>query len=188
VSLVAGYQIKGALVRSYRRQVERLGIFDEAVPRTSAESQALLRDPPIASSWLDAAVIEELIGAVEALRGMEAVRTVTREGQLSGVVQTLRPVIGGMLRLFGATPMTLFTRFAQITSSNVRGLELGFNAETERAGSLRVRFPRKQVPLSAYVGFESGLGNILDVCATPGRVEPAKLSSDGSIGTIRVSW
>jgi hypothetical protein len=184
----AGYEVKGSLVRGYTQQIDKLGLLPQVCAAVSDETRALMTHPPPASVWVDAMVIEEMIAAVDELRGVEAVRAIIRDGQLGSVLPLLRPFISGALRLFGGSPLTLLSRFAQMSGLNVRGLEMEWTTESERAGRLRIKFPRKKIPRSAFVGFETGIANILEVCSTKGSVGEADVSADGSTGVIKVSW
>jgi hypothetical protein len=183
----AGYSIKGSLVRGYLEQVRRLAILPEVIERVSASSRQLIADPPMPSTWLDASVIEEMVNAVEELRGLEGVRALTAEGLKTGLLALMQPVIAGMLRLFGATPETLLSRFGEFAAGNVKGLSFRWERESDRAGKLHIQFPR-QVPRNAFIGFESGCRIILDLCSKQGRVEDAVLAATGGSGFVRVSW
>jgi hypothetical protein len=184
----AGYEVKGSLVRGYVQQIDKLGLTAEVMAAVSAETRAQMKDLPLTTSWVDAMVIEEMIAAVDTLRGTAAVRTIIHDGQLGTVLPLLRPFISGVLRLFGGSPLTLLQRFEQMSRLNVRGLELEWTTQSERSGRLRVKFPRKNIPRSAFVGFETGIGNIFEVCSVAGKVEETQISADGSTGTIAVSW
>jgi hypothetical protein len=184
----AGYEVKGTLVRAYIREVEKLGLAEEVATRVSADTRAQMRELPLPSLWLDGSVIEELINAVDAVRGVEAVRTVTKQGQLA-ILPFLRPFIGGILRLFGTSPATLFSRMNQMSSNMTRGPEITWKSETDQSGELRVAFPmRKNLPRNVFIGFESGVLNIIEMCDKKGAVEDARIVEHGSVGLIRASW
>jgi hypothetical protein len=152
----------------------------------TAETRTLMRDLPLQTVWLDGIVIEDLINAVESVRGMEAVRIVTRKGQMA-IVPVLRPIIGGLLRLFGASPATLFSRLHQFSSNHTRGPELTWKPESDHAGELHVTFPhRKNASRNMFVGFESGMHNIFELCDKEGTVEEARIL--GATGIIRAHW
>jgi hypothetical protein len=184
----AGYQVKGSLVRAYLGEIERLQLTSAVSARVSDGTRFMMEDPPLANQWVDALVIEEMMSAVDSLRGAEAVRGVTRSGLDKGIKPLMRPVVSGFLRLFGATPHTLMSRFSQFTRTNVRGMEFEWVKESERAGTLRLQFPRAHVPRSAFIGFESGISIICELCAVRGNIEETRISSDGSTGHIRASW
>jgi len=184
----AGYEIKGSLVRAYVHQIENLGILPQVQSRVSAGTLKLLQDLPLPSTWLDAFVIEDMMNAVESIGGMDAVRAVTKGGQESGLMPLMRPLIAGLFRLFGTSPNTLLSRFSDFARSNVRGMEFEWIRESDRAGTLRIQFPHRNVPRSAFVGFESGMWIICEICSVSGKVAATEISRDGSTGFIRVSW
>jgi hypothetical protein len=137
---------------------------------------------------MDAGPIEDMIGALAALRGLDAVRAVTRAGQETGGLTILRPVLTGLLRLFGATPSTLFSRFGELTKTELRGVRFQWVSETPRSGGLTVTYPRPHTPRHAFIGMESGCWLTLDVCGVKGHVADTELSPDGASGIIRVRW
>jgi serine/threonine-protein kinase len=184
----AGYDVKGSLVRAYMQQIEQLGISPSVTSLVTEETRRQMHEPPLHNAWVDAFVIEDMINAVESVRGIEGVRMVTKAGQENGIMPLLKPVVVGMLRLFGMSPHTLLSRFSQFTKTNVRGMEFEWTRESDRAGTLRIQFPRKHIPQSAYVGFESGLQIICELCSVTGTVEETVISRDGSWGTIHLTW
>jgi hypothetical protein len=184
----AGYEVKGSLVRAYTKQIDQLGILPAVLHLVTPETRQQMEDLPLVSAWIDAAVIEEMIAAVESLRGTEAVRTVTRLGQETGVMPLIKPVVVGMLRLFGTSPHTLLSRFSQFTRNNVRGMAFEWRHDSERSGTLIILFPRQHVPKSAFIGFESGMEIICGLCSVKGNVAPTEISRDGATGTLHVSW
>jgi serine/threonine-protein kinase len=184
----ASYEVKGSLVRAYVQQIEQLGFLAEVLDAVPKDTRKLLVDPPLHNAWIDASVIEEMICAVEQLRGLETVRVVTQRGQELGLMPLMRPVVVGMLRLFGASPHTLLSRFTQFSKNNVRGMAFAWTHESDRAGTLTIQFPRKNVPYSAYVGFESAMFIICELCSVKANVVETEISSDGATGTLRLSW
>jgi serine/threonine-protein kinase len=184
----AGYEVKGSIVRAYTQQIEQLGILAAVLDKVPPEIRRQMEDPPLHNVWLDASVIEEMITAVESVRGIEGVRTVTRLGQELGLMPIMRPVVVGMLRLFGTSPHTILSRFTQFSKNNVRGMAFEWTRDSDRAGTLSIQFPRKNVPHSAYVGFESAMHIICGLCSVKPTVEATKIGGDGSTGLLHVSW
>jgi hypothetical protein len=184
----AKYEVKASTFRAYLVQLQKLGVLEAVRAKVPDETREAIDQPPLPGAWSDGMFIEDIICALESLRGMDAVRKVTKGGQQEAILPILRPIITGLLRLFGASPETLLSRWPDFTRTNVRGIDFKWVRESDRAGRLVVTFPRKQVPRSAYAGMESGCSLILDLCGVKGTIMPADLSHDGSIGSIRVSW
>jgi hypothetical protein len=184
----SGYEIKGSIVRAYTMHIEQMGILPEVLSRVTPETKKLMTtDMPLSNVWVDAGVIEDMIGKVELLRGLEGVRTITRAGIHTGALPVLKPVVVPMLRLFGMSPHTLLQRFGQFTKNNLRGMDLLWTPEGDRAGNLKVTFPRR-TPRSAYVGFESGMWLICELCSVKGEIADTEIRPDGQVGIIRLKW
>jgi hypothetical protein len=62
------------VLRGYVAELHRLGIFDAACARAPPEILPLLENPGRAPSWLGPEAIDEVLKAVDTLRGREAVR------------------------------------------------------------------------------------------------------------------
>jgi hypothetical protein len=184
----AVYEVKGAAFRAYIAQVVKMELLDAVKERVAPETRAAIDSPPLPGVWMDANVVEDLVGAIEALRGMEAVRVITRAGQKDGVLRFLMPVVTGVLRLFGAKPDTLLSRFADLTKSFIRGTTFEWKMVSPRAGTLTVVFPRKHVPRHVFVGMESGCWLTLELCGVKGTVADVDIVREGTTGVIRVAW
>ena len=182
------YEIKGSLVRAYTQQIAELGILSPVLAMVRPDTRKLMTDLPISNAWIDAMIIEDMINQVETLRGIEAVRVVTRSGISGGVLPILKPAVMPLLRLFGASPHTLLSRFGKFTKNNVRGLEFEWMHDGDRAGTLRVQFPRKRIPRTAFIGFESAMVIICDLCSVTGTISEVEMSRDGSSGLVHVHW
>jgi serine/threonine protein kinase len=184
----SGYEIKGSIVRSYTGHIEAMGILPTVLSQVTPETRKLMTtEMPLSNVWVDAGVIEDMIGKVEALKGLEGVRTITRAGIYTGALPVLKPVVVPMLRLFGMSPHTLLSRFGQFTKNNLRGMDLLWTPEGDRAGNLRVTFPRR-TPRSAYIGFESGIWVMCELCSVKGEITDTEIRPDGCVGIIRLKW
>jgi len=190
MSRTAAYEVKGSAFRGYVTQIEKLGALAEVRARVPPETLAALETPPLPSVWIDAIIVEDLIGALEAARGLDAVRAVTKNGQQGTMLPVVRPILTGLLRLFGATPATLLARFPDFTRTVQRGIQFRWESESPRAGRLVVTFGRPHVPRHAFIGMESACWLILDLCGLKGTVAPTEISSDGTStsGKVPVRW
>jgi hypothetical protein len=183
-----GYDVKASAFRAYIAQISRLGLLADISAHVGPETRRLIEAPPLPSSWMDAGPIEEMIGALATLRGLETVRAVTRAGQQTAGLTLLRPVVTALLRLFGATPSTVFSRFGDITKTALRGVSFQWESDTPSSGRLTVAYPRPNTPRHAFIGMESGCWITLDVCGVSGTVADTEIAADGSTGVIRVRW
>ena len=148
----SGYEIKGSIVRAYTMHIEQMGILPEVLSRVTPETRKLMTtEMPLSNVWVDAGVIEDMIGKVEALKGLDGVRTITRAGIYTGALPVLKPVVVPMLRLFGMSPHTLLQRFGQFTKNNLRGMELLWTPKATAPATCasRSRAARRAAPTSA---------------------------------------
>src|SRR5260370_42444136 len=99
-----GYEVKASAFRLYITQIEKLGLIPSVLTRVHPETRGLIENPPLPGTWMDAGPIEDMIGALAFFRGFDAVRAVTRSGQMAGGLTILKPILSGLLHLFGATP------------------------------------------------------------------------------------
>jgi hypothetical protein len=183
-----GYEVKASTLRAYMAQIAKLGVLSDVMAKVHPDTRRAMEAPPLPSVWIDGMVIEDMISALESLRGMDAVRTVTREGHGAVGLPILKPIVSGLLRVFGGSPNTLFSRWPEITKTALRGVTFQWVLDTDTSGRLTVIFPRKNVPRSAYVGMESGCWLVLDLCGAKGVVAATEITNEGSTGTIRVHW
>lgn len=184
----AGYEVKAAALRGYIVEIERLGVLAAVMDKVAPDTRRAMVSPPLPSVWIDASLVEDMIGALESLLGIDAVRTVTSAGQRLGAARFLLPIAGALMRLFGTKPDTLLVRFSELTKTAIRGVDFSWTAESATRGHLTVTFRRKQVPRHVFIGMESGCWLILELCKLDGKVAETEIVNDGSTGIIRVSW
>jgi hypothetical protein len=188
-SLRRGYEVKATAFRNYIAVIEKLGVMAQVLSRVLPETRQLIESPPLPATWMDAGPIEDMISALVAVRGVDVVRSVTRAGQEAAGLVILRPILSGLLRLFGGTPHTLFSRYGELTKTALRGVGFEWVNETPRSGRLTVIFPMGNMPRHAFVGMESGCELALEFCKVPGGVvSPSEISADGARGVIRIRW
>ena len=184
----AGYEVKAAALRGYIVEIERLGVLADVMDKVAADTRSAMVSPPLPSAWIDAILVEDMIGALESLLGSEAVRTVTTAGQRLGAARFLLPVAGALLRLFGTKPDTLLGRFSELTKTAIRGVDFKWTSETATQGYLTVIFRRRHVPRHVFIGMESGCWLVLELCKLNGKVAATEIVNDGTTGIIHVSW
>ena len=186
----ASYEVKASLLRSYIHQLQQRGLWDKVKARVSPATLKHLDDPPLASTWIDGLVIEELIEALHAVGGVEAVKEVTKQGQQIGLLAVVKPVVIGLLRLFGATPPTLLSRFGDMSRSSLRGpVEFEWIADGLRSGRFRIHFVgRRNMPRSAFIGFQTAIQIVCELCGVAGTIAEAELNGSGNGAVFHVSW
>src|SRR5581483_673549 len=184
----AGYQVKGAALRAYVKDLARKGWLAAVKARVGEPTRALLDAPPPSSSWMDGEPIELLMAAVDELHGEDAVRQLSHDAN-SEMVPLLRPLIEGTLRLFGASPATIFSRLELLTRNSLRGCEFKWRAETDASGEIEVHFvSRRQLPRRSFVSFVGSFEVVIELCGKKGTVSSPDLLAGGAGARFAVAW
>ena len=184
----ATYEVKAAALRGYVVQIEKLGVLAAVMAKVSLEVRAAIEAPPLPSVWdrrhADRGNDRGAAGAAGAR--CRAHRDAQRPEQRRRA--NLDADRQRALRLFGATPDTLLSRFPDLTRTVIRGVDFRWALETNKSGALTVAFRRKNMPRHVFIGMESGCWMTLELCRVKGNVADTQISNDGSTGVIRVSW
>ncbi len=183
-----GYEVKGAALRAYIKQLERKEWMAAVSAQVSDETRALFAAPPPSSSWMDAAPIEDLMAAVEKLHGEDAVRALSHDAQ-NDLIPIYRPILEGVLRIFGASPATMYARMELLTRTALRGVEYAWHEASPRSGDLEVRFvARRELPRRAFVSFIASFQVILELCGKKGTVSLPEVNRDGTGARYHIEW
>jgi hypothetical protein len=183
-----GYELKCWTVRAHLSQVAKLPAFAAVLEKLPAETRRTLEELPLPAAWMDGMVLQDLLVAVDAVAGIEAARQVSLRAQETSIGPLLMPIVSGLLRVFGATPASLLSRFGELTRTQLRGIDLRWTPDGPRSGRLVATFPHKGNERAAFIGFETSCEYMMRLCRVTGRVSATEISQDGTVGTIRVEW
>src|SRR4051812_13135463 len=114
-------RVKGLAFRCYVGWLQREKKTDAVIARLPASTAALLRDPPLPGAWIDGMDMVRIVSAIEMVAGLEAVRRCGRE-TIEDLLPKHHTLVTGLLRLFGATPATLFRRVNDLIRTSVEGI------------------------------------------------------------------
>jgi hypothetical protein len=185
----SGFEVKCSAVRAHLVLVEKRGLLASVLQKVPEETRQALVALPLPGAWIDGQVQQDLLAAVDALHGTTVTRAILHEAQTTVTAPRLMPIISGLLRLFGASPDTLLSRFGELTKTQLRGPQFQWTRDSPNSGRLTVTMPKPAIhPRCAFLGFESGCLGVLEVCGARGSVAPAQISDDGMRGTIAVRW
>jgi hypothetical protein len=180
-------QVIGLVIRGLRAELERRGLLDQVRERIGAEARALLDDPPLHITWVPARHHDEIVAAIAALTNRSMVREFGY-GIARGTTGPLTlPLLRALLSLFGATPATLLRNMDKISVLQVKGTEFKYEPESERAGTVQVRFTDRVDPVQFAI-WEGVFRFAEDVVSTPMTIDPAIPQMDGRTGHIHVRW
>jgi hypothetical protein len=185
-------EVKGYIFTDFVAALSRMRCLDELQPRLSPRCQQLIRQPPIRTDWVDAALMQEILDGLFALKGDAGVRAFGRQVTRDGV-GVLEPIVQGIFRLFGTSPATLLSRMNLLNRGVMRNSssEYVFTSTSERSGVMEYILKNQpNTPRSTFVLLEGVLEQIVGLCRKKGEVSAAEIISDQKDGKARyqVSW
>jgi hypothetical protein len=183
-----GFEVKAASLRAHIKWLVRENKLEAVLARVPPSIAALARDPPLASTWMDAQLIEPLMVALAELEGTQAVLRMSREELRADLMLPLRGMIAGVLRLFGTSPASVYAHMNDMVKTSVRGMDFRFERQFDRAGLMVVHYDvDREIPFCMFVSCTASLEMVLELCAEHGRVGyPERVS--GTAARYRISW
>jgi hypothetical protein len=184
-----GYDIKGSTFVSYMKSIQSMNLLDEIRGKLCADTRKLLEHPPLPGVWMDGWPVEEMNGAVAQLRGLDILPSISARAMATGMTPILRPVVEGMMRLFGMSPAALFSRLPTISRSSVRGIEFMWKGETDNSGVMAVRLPRPDAGLHVLYPFCGSFEHTCVITGRKGTVAKPDVTRDAhTTARYRISW
>lgn len=183
--------VKGSMVRSVAAVLAQRGLRDAVTGRVGPEARALLLDPPLPTQWVDARVFNQIYDALYELLGAERLRTLNKEAVEHGLGPLLRATAERVLRIFGASPATLFSKLDRVAGSTARGVTYHYEVVDAKSGLFDVEYPSlTDVPLGPFVATGGALEMIFDMCGVQGSIGDAEWVPNGRRNRVRfkVSW
>ena len=180
-------RLKASTFRTYVGILGKDGRRDAVLALVPPATAALMRDPPLAGSWMDLTHMHAIDQAVETLGGMAAVRDLARRGT-EAARKPYMGVVEGVLKLFGTSPATLLKRMNTLVSSFIEGIDYKYIVTSDRAGVMEVTFAADyELPTSAFVGQVPTLQTLLDACGVKGVVSaPERLGPNRA--RFKIQW
>lgn len=157
------------IVRVLSRDADALSKVRAAV---SAETRDFIDRPPPVSVWVPGPLMVELQENILAVLGAEGLRKVVRDSVRETSAPLMRSMIEGALRLFGASPASLFSLIGAVSEKNSRGVTLQYVALSPRSGRIEYRITAlPRMPEALALGLLGVLDAIYDLCSTTGTVQ-----------------
>jgi hypothetical protein len=182
------FEVKCSTVRAHLAQAEKLSAFPAVLDKLPADTRQALEALPLPAAWIDGMVLQDLMVAIDAVAGTVAARQVSLRAQETFIAPLLMPIVGGVLRVFGATPNSLLSRFDDLVRTQVRGMTFRWVLDGPRTGRMVVTFPRKHNRPAGFIGVETSCEYMIRLCGLNGTVSRAEVTDEGAVGTIRVEW
>jgi hypothetical protein len=163
-------RLKALTFRSYVRIIATDGRRDAVLALVPPETAALIAEPPLAGSWMDLRHVIHITQAVEQIAGMTAVRDLARRST-DDARKPYMAVVEGVLKLFGASPATLFKRMNTLVSSFIEGVAYRYTGLSERSGVMEIAWAADfEIPTCVLVSQIPSLQTLIDACGAKGVV------------------
>lgn len=180
-------KVSATLLRGWLGVLQRRGILEALKPKLSSELAGIVAKPPLPIAWVEARIIDELISAAGQATDRETIRQCGFEDTRQRAGQMVMPMLRTLLKLWGATPATLFRNIGSVVNIHVRGTTMEYVPESETSGVMEVD-PRREASDWLYAAWEGALMFVYEVAGVQGEVSRAELIDNGRKGKIRVRW
>ena len=167
--------------------LERRGLLPSVRGAISDPAREVIDHPPLPITWIDAALVEEIMGAVGRLHGRETVREVGLETARTKLGSVLVPLMRTLLSIWGATPQSIFSQVQRLAWVVSRGLTLSYVPETPTSGAVELFYPDGTNDF-VYASWEGSFHLAFDVCGVTGTIGRAEISDGGCRARIAIRW
>src|SRR5262245_22590032 len=182
------YRVKGRTFRAHLEYLRQNGMLEAVLGRVGPEAAELMVEPPLPGRWIPGRLLDEILVAVQALKGSEAVLVMERSVIRGPLSYIFMPVVQFFLGILGASPAALAPRLPAIARGHVEGIEFAYQARSETSGSMTVRFATERaVPMTAFLSAQAAMEHVLTVCGKKGIVNAPKLL-DAQSARIDLEW
>jgi hypothetical protein len=179
--------LTGVVIRGYLQTIESEGLLGRVRELVPEATRAMIDRPPLVVSTVSGTVLDDLLVAVERLRGRTAPRKIARQtaGQFFGPV--LKSLLQTTLTMFGSSPNALLERMGGLSSLMVKEVSFGFEETSEAHGTLSLLFPSAP-PAATLTAWEGICEFLFDFCRRRGTVAAHRALDGGRRCEIDVSW
>jgi hypothetical protein len=165
-----GMRLKASTLRAYVNVLDKLGRREDVIARVPPETASILASLPLAGSWIAFGHMVRITEAMEALVGPVGVRDFVHRAIDEARGPHIK-MLEGILRLFGASPATIFKRMNDIVKSTIENMEYRYTAIDDHSGIMAVTYHFDEpLPMCMYVGGSQALQAIFDACGVKGMV------------------
>jgi hypothetical protein len=184
----ANYRTKGLIFRAHVKWLQQEGKLETIRARLSPATARMLHDPPLASSWMESAALDEIVEQIEVLDGLEGVRRVAMMTLRDQINPMMEPMVRGIMRVIGGSPSTIYRRLGDLVRTVMRDVEYTWTPTGAKSGTLNVRYPRgHNVPMRTFISAIAGLEKALVLCGTKGTVaDPVRRSTNSA--DFNIDW
>ena len=180
-------RIKATTFRSYVAILAGDGKRAAVMANVPPDTAALMRDPPLAGSWMDGRHVHDVLVAVDQIGGTGAVRDLARRAT-EDARRPYMSIVEGVLKLFGTSPATLFKRMNTLVSSILEGVDFRYTPSGDRGGVMDVTWSVDyMMPMCEFASLMPTFQALLESCGAKGSVGmPERVAP--SRARYRIQW
>jgi hypothetical protein len=179
--------VSGSILASQIKYLKDVKLFDGVYQRASPELRQLMDKPPTVLAFVSGQYSTELIEIVFGLKGADFVREMSHRSSGEAMGPVILPVMKSMLKIFGATPHTVFSQLHRWLGKSVTGVSCEYITLSPTSGQLNVSHLTPKTPI-AYLSWEGSMRFAFELTGVVGTVFPADISVDRKSARIKVSW
>ncbi len=180
-------RVAAMLVRGYIDLFERRGVMEKIRPKMSPELAAFVARPPLPVTWVDATLFYEMLTQAGEATSLEAIRQFAIENTSQQAGPMLLPMLRTLLRLWGATPATIFKNTASVVGVQSKGTRFTYTPETDTSGVIDIE-PGMVMSPYVYAAWEGVFMFAYEVAGVKGEVSRTEVLEGGRRGRVAVKW
>jgi hypothetical protein len=182
-----GTRVAAMLIRGYIDLFERRGVMEKIRPRMSPALAAFVARPPLPIAWVSADLFYELIGEAGEVTSYAAIRQFSIENTSEQAGAMILPMMKALLRLWGATPHTLFKNVSSVVGVQVKGTKFNYVQESDTSGVLELD-PGMVLNQYVYAAWEGTFMFAFEVAGVKGEVAKTEILDGGRRGRMALRW
>lgn len=172
------FAVKCAGIVGLVKVLRRDGMLESLRSGASSKALEFIDLPPPVSSWVPGEVMVELEAAVLKQYGPAVLRRTMRDSVKETTAPLLRSIVEGAMRLFGASPESLFKRIGSVSEGSTRGLTVEYTSQGPQQGRVHYRFTAGATMAEPVaIAFAGALEAIFDLVGVAGNVEGPRFVS-----------
>lgn len=116
------FRTRAGAWRGFIELLHERELFEPVRARVPPPVQRLMDTPPLAVSWMPAMGFQFVFRALDELVSPEAFVQLAHDSVVKGPLRRMKPVIEGIIRIFGASPAAFLQKTPQLMASQVEGI------------------------------------------------------------------
>lgn len=181
------FEVSAMHVNGLVKVLDALGYRAEVQAKVSPGTRAAL-ERPYDARWHPGTVLVEVSDAVIALKGGPALEVMTYEMTKQSFGPVLRPLISVALALTGNDPASIFSRVGESLKVAMRGVEVHWDANGPKAGTLAITYPMA-LPPDAVESWRGVVRFLFELAKNPdGRVAQHEQANGARTLRLQLAW